>query len=235
MKEIAVLNGELNGIHETLATLKTQLCARSHSEPSHALSPRHHTLAMHASPTENEHAIGRAHLRLCLLADMAASATTSTWRRTPRALELERPVNRALIKSVQNFILRHRWILLKFPRPAAKTALSLSAPKSSGASGAYSGSHPCKRWCCYWWCPSFPAARSVLGARGAHRISKSPHILDVRLPLPKPTRVANHPVPIVAHVARAPADPLVTLAHWGRSCHSSTACACDVPIPCSRR
>ena len=65
MKEIAVLNGELNGIHETLATLKTQLCARSYSEPSHALSPRHHTLAMHASPTENEHAVGRAHLRLC--------------------------------------------------------------------------------------------------------------------------------------------------------------------------
>ena len=27
MKEIAVLNGELNSIHETLATLKTQLCA----------------------------------------------------------------------------------------------------------------------------------------------------------------------------------------------------------------
>jgi len=65
MKEIAVLNGELNGIHDTLATLKTQLCARSYSEPSHALSPRHHTLAMHASPTENEHAVGRAHLRLC--------------------------------------------------------------------------------------------------------------------------------------------------------------------------
>ena len=62
MKEIAVLNGELNGIHDTLATLKTQLCARSYSEPSHALSPRHHTLAMHASPTENEHAVGRAHL-----------------------------------------------------------------------------------------------------------------------------------------------------------------------------
>ena len=38
MKEIAVLNGELNGIHDTLATLKTQLCARSYSEPSHALS-----------------------------------------------------------------------------------------------------------------------------------------------------------------------------------------------------
>ena len=33
MKEIAVLNGELNSIHETLATLKTQLCARSYSEP----------------------------------------------------------------------------------------------------------------------------------------------------------------------------------------------------------
>ena len=72
------------------------------------------------------------------------------------------------------------------------------------------------------------------GARGAHRISKSPHILDVRLPSPKPTRVANHPVPTIAHVARAPAEPLVTLAHWGRSCRSSTACACDVPMPCSR-
>ena len=114
----------------------------------------------------------------------------------------------------------------------AKTALSLR-PRS-GAPGACSGSHPCKRLCCYWRCPSFPAARSVLGARGAHRISKSPHILDVRLPSPKPTRVANHPVPTIAHVARAPAEPLVTLAHWGRSCHSSTACACDVPMPCSR-
>ena len=44
----------------------------------------------------------------------------------------------------------------------------------------------------------------MLGARGAHRISKSPHILDVRLASPKPTRVANHPVP------------------------------CDAPMPCSR-
>lgn len=64
VKEIAVLNGELNGIHDTLSGLKTQLCARPPSKPSHTLSPRHHTLATHDSPAENEHAVGRAHLRL---------------------------------------------------------------------------------------------------------------------------------------------------------------------------
>ena len=64
LKEIAVLNGEINGIEDTLSGLKTQLCARPPSEPSHTLLPRHHTLAPHDSPTEKEHAVGRAHLHL---------------------------------------------------------------------------------------------------------------------------------------------------------------------------
>ena len=85
LKEIAVLNGEINGIEDTLSGLKTQLCARPPSEPSHALSPRHHTLATHDSPTENE---PRAPTP-AVLADMAASAATSTWRRR-LALELAR-------------------------------------------------------------------------------------------------------------------------------------------------
>ena len=67
---------------------------------------------------------------------------------------------------------------------------------------------------------------------GAQNIQIAPYLGCA--PSPKPTRVANHPVPTIAHVARAPAEPLVTLAHWGRSCRSSTACACDVPMPCSR-
>ena len=100
MKEIAVLNGELNSIHETLAPLKTQLCARSYSEPpTHS---RHDTtLSPCTLRPRRTSTLLAVHTSACaVLADMAASATTSTWRRTPRALELERPGNGALIKSV---------------------------------------------------------------------------------------------------------------------------------------
>ena len=54
MKEIAVLNGELNGIHDTLSGLKTQLCAYP------PCPPRHGTLAA----TSPHATVGRAHLHL---------------------------------------------------------------------------------------------------------------------------------------------------------------------------
>ena len=80
MKEIAVLNGELNGIHDTLSGLKTQLCAYPPCPQPTTRHSRRNLSARNRWPCPPPPAV---------LADMAASEATSTWRRRP--LELVEP------------------------------------------------------------------------------------------------------------------------------------------------